>query len=445
MGRKKKTVSNQKAIRISPAAKAAETVTRKYKAGRKYPKSPSKRTKMFSAKEEEATAKWLSEMAERGMGFKPSEFLDFVETVVRRENRKTPFKNNRPSYDWYYKFMSRNSHIVKTRKETPLETCRAKLTKEKTDNWYSKFKIFLTEKGLIDNPGRVWNADETGFSVGSIAGKIIGPNKKSQVPHVAGGHSKQRFTVMFCGAANGQMIPPFIIFPEPKPNGYNPLTGAVKDSAIAYTKKGLMDSATFRIFLEHFNTYAGSERPVVLLFDSVSSHIDMATFEHAKKCGIELYRLLPNATHVMQPLDKDGNVISEDQLKSGLTFDNTMTDHTSPTTAIPEQLATQEKQFTTKEITEDEKMKISFEAFQSVLNTPVREKYERRMKKGYDIQEKSPGFDAYQKLYKKSHLLNSPNEESHPEILSGLELLVVRITQTSVVLVLVQVLVYLPC
>jgi hypothetical protein len=88
---------------------------------------------VFSREEEEAMASYLSEMAERGMGLMPNEFLDFVESVVKREKRKTPFKDSRPSYDWYYKFMERNSHIVKRRKETPLEACRAKLTKEKTD------------------------------------------------------------------------------------------------------------------------------------------------------------------------------------------------------------------------------------------------------------------------------------------------------------------------
>ncbi|XP_056003489.1 uncharacterized protein LOC130049641 [Ostrea edulis] len=429
-------------------------------------------------------AKWLSEMAERGFGLKPGEFLDFVESVVKRENRKTPFKNNRPSYDWYYKFLSRNSHLIKSRKETPLETCRAKLSKEKTDKWYSKFKSFLIEKELVDKPGQIWNADETGFSVGSVAGKVIGPAKKGQVPHLSGGHSKQRFTVMFCGAADGRMIPPFIVFPEPKPKGYNPLSAGLEGGAAAYTKKGWMDSVTFKVFLEHFNTFAGSERPIVLLFDSVSSHIDMKTFEFAKQKGIELYRLLPNATHVMQPLDVgvfgplktrwhqvvrkhtrenpgtpigkdnfaeklkeafllfykpltvinsfrssgiypvDGNIITVDQLKSGLTFESMLTDDSSPTTSGGTS-STQEQISGTKDINEEEKMKIAFEAFQSVLTTPVRDKYEERLREGYDVEGKSPGFDAYRKLHKKSRPSASKirDLQSNMEVPSGLDLL----------------------
>ena len=38
---------------------------------------------------------------------------------------------------------------------------------------------------------------------------------------------------------------------------------------------------------------------------------------------------------------------------------------------------------------EEEKMKIAFEAFQSVLTTPVRDKYEERLREGYDVEGKS--------------------------------------------------------
>ena len=70
------------------------------------------------------------------------------------------------------------------------------------------------------------------------------------------------------------------------------------------TKKGRMNAETYEVFLDHFNKYASQDRPVVLLVDSVSSHISMSAFENAKKNGILLYRIIPNATHLMQPLDK---------------------------------------------------------------------------------------------------------------------------------------------
>ena len=151
-------------------------------------------TTIFSEAEEEKTALWLSEMAQRGLGLRMFEFLDFVEDIVKREKRNTPFKNGRPGKKWYYAFMQRNKHIISSRTETDLEMKRSKVTKEKTDLWYSKFRDFLIENNLIEAPSRIWNADEAGFNMGSNKSKVIGPSRKDlNVPHITSG--KQRLTV----------------------------------------------------------------------------------------------------------------------------------------------------------------------------------------------------------------------------------------------------------
>lgn len=423
---------------------------------------------VFNKSEEEAMAHWLQEMANRGMGLKPAEFLDFIQNIVTTEKKQTKFTNNRPGYDWYYAFMKRNAHIVEIRTETPLETCRAKLTKEKTDKWYASFKNFLLSKGLIDKPNRIWNADETGFSMGSVSGKVIGPIREShpsQVPHLSGGNSKQRLTVMFCGSADGTMMPPYLVYPEPKPRGYNPLTGALYGSDIAYTKKGWMDSSTFEKFLDHFHLYAGTDRPVVLLIDSVSSHISMSAFEQASNKGIELYRLVPNATHLMQPLDVgvfgplkqrwhqvvrahtrsspdapigkhnfaeklkeafllfykpltvinafrssgifpvDGTVISKEQVKPGITFGGLESGTEQPNTecSSDEPVAGPSSQETSGS-------SLALQALESALTTPTKEKYAKRLQEGYDIQGVSPCFDVYKKLVSKTTGLPDTSE-----------------------------------
>lgn len=275
---------------------------------------------VFNVNEEKAMAVWLKEMAERGMGLKPSEFITLVQSIIKKDNRANKFKDGRPGYKWYTLFMKRNSHIVKITPESTLELSRAKVTREVIDKWYSNFRDFLVSKKLLDQPAQLWNADETGFSMASKATRVIGPARgsKTHVPHVTAG--KERLTVMFVGSAAGKMMPPFIIYPEPKPRGYKPLTGALEGSTIEYTKKGWMDASTFSKFIDHFDKHAGEERPVLLLIDSVSSHVDSLVFEKAKSKGIEMYRIVPNATHLMQPLDKgvfgplkkNGMMLSED-------------------------------------------------------------------------------------------------------------------------------------
>ena len=44
-------------------------------------------------------------------------------------------------------------------------------------------------------------------------------------------------------------------------------------------------------------------RPVVLLVDSAEAHIDLHTFELAKKNNIYVFAQLKNFTHLLQPAD----------------------------------------------------------------------------------------------------------------------------------------------
>ena len=71
------------------------------------------------------------------------------------------------------------------------------------------------------------------------------------------------------------------------------------------TDKGWMDAEAFRKFIHHLHTHAVKDSPIVLLIESmhIGSHIYMESFSCAKELRIEIYRLVRNATHVIQPLD----------------------------------------------------------------------------------------------------------------------------------------------
>ena len=48
--------------------------------------------------------------------------------------------------------MGKNSHIISSRNETSLKLKRSKVTKEKTDEWYHKFREFLEPNPRGYNP-----------------------------------------------------------------------------------------------------------------------------------------------------------------------------------------------------------------------------------------------------------------------------------------------------
>ena len=412
---------------------------------------------VFSRAEEEKMATWLAEMARRGMGLQPHEFMDMIGRIVTEEKRVTPFKDGRPGYSWYYAFMARNDHIVGRRKEVPLEYSRSRLTKEQMDRWYHDYREFLVTKQLLDKPASIWNADECGFTMGSKAGTVIGPvrtQKSFQVPHVTGSSSKERLTTMFCCSAAGVIMPPFLVYPRPKPAGCNPLNGALPGTVIEYTKKGWMDALTFVRFIDHFDQHAGTERPVLLILDSVSSHVDMAAFSRAAEKGIELYRLVPNATHLMQPLDKgvfgalktkwhqvtrrhtrdfpgskiskpnfaeklaeafnafyrpltvinsfkatglypvDRSQITVEMLAPGLTYED----------QDPTESADSGSQASTAQasMAQASTAQAALDVYDSVLSTPVRERYKTRVAAGCAATGLSPAYVAYRKLHEKA-------------------------------------------
>ncbi|XP_038063178.1 uncharacterized protein LOC119733886 [Patiria miniata] len=202
---------------------------------------------VHSADEEKNIAHFISEMALRGMGLGPSNVMDLVQNFLQQEKRKTVFHNNRPGYTWYYAFSAR--HGLALRKGSSLEASRAKVTPAKLDEWFSKYKRFMSYRNLLDQPHRIWNADETGFTMGSKTTKVMAPEMSSHpIPQLSGGSLKNRFTVMYCANAEGAMIPPFIIFPNKKPTGYDPLVGATIGAHAEYTDKGWMDASTFSMF-----------------------------------------------------------------------------------------------------------------------------------------------------------------------------------------------------
>lgn len=130
---------------------------------------------VLTTEEENAIANYVCEMALRGMGLGPSDILNLVQSFLKKDKRKNPFKDSRPSYPWYYGFMARHSDILEKRKETLLEASRSKVTKEIVDDWFQKYQAFLSERNLLDKPHKIYNADETGFTMGSKAGVVVGP------------------------------------------------------------------------------------------------------------------------------------------------------------------------------------------------------------------------------------------------------------------------------
>ena len=116
------------------------------------------------------------------------------------------------------------------------------------------------------------------------------------------GH-KGQITIVACGSAVGQIIPPMVIFDAEK------LCHAWTANEVTGTSYGLSDSGWITTPLfegwlsDHFLKYAVSGRPLLLLLDIHSTHYQPEVVHFAKEKNIIMLCLPPHTTHEAQPLD----------------------------------------------------------------------------------------------------------------------------------------------
>ena len=150
---------------------------------------------------------------------------------------------------------------------------------------------------------RIFNYDETNVTDDPGSKTVIVSRGLRRVERKME-HSKSATSIMFCGAADGTFLPPFVVYKAL--NLYRNWTlngppGAIYDNS----KSGWFDQRTFErwffeIFLPNATLLAGEK---VLIGDNLASHFSEEVLRACKEHNIKFLSLLPNATHLLQPLD----------------------------------------------------------------------------------------------------------------------------------------------
>lgn len=234
---------------------------------------------ILSFEEEEALAQWCIEMNYIGYGKTKEQLKDTVKKILDKEGRKVPiFKNNRPGRDWWYLFLRRHPKLTEKKPEN-LQISRAMAcTEEKVMEWFAKFESFLEENN-IHSSAQVANLDETGcpFQPGSSS-KVIVEKGISNCYQVSS-PSKEQITTMVCAFANGNVLPPFHVYPGQRINSQW-TQDSVPEAYFSVTDKGWMETDVFYGWIANrFLKQIPPLRPIVLLLDGHESHIDIQVSE----------------------------------------------------------------------------------------------------------------------------------------------------------------------
>ena len=156
------------------------------------------------------------------------------------------------------------------------------------------------------SPNRIFNADESGFSVCPKTKKVISLTGSKHVYSLSSG-SRQQVTLLACISATGQYLPPSLIYPYKRDPTFNKLEG-FKYAFFNKSDNGWINEGIFLSFLrDTFIPHIEKERiqkPVLLFVDEHTSHKSLEISELCSKNGVILYCLKAHASHLTQPLDQ---------------------------------------------------------------------------------------------------------------------------------------------
>uniref|UniRef100_A0A1B0DJ12 Uncharacterized protein n=1 Tax=Phlebotomus papatasi TaxID=29031 RepID=A0A1B0DJ12_PHLPP len=282
--------------------------TLRYKLSGKIPRGISEHggRQCFLGKEiESEIVEWILQCARRGFPVGRDGLLTTVQQIIEGLPNKGGFKNKRPSVKWFYKFMKRHPEIS-VKKAEYVNRARGSVTEDKIRLWFKDVKKQLEDYDKILNyPERVFNMDETAFTLAPKGEFILGPVGRHV--YMESSHSdKESITTLFAVNAAGVFAPPLTLFK------YDRLPLIAAKSAppnwgIGKSESGWMTGATFyeyigNVFLPFLNE-KNIKRPVIVFLDGHSSHLTLHLSKLCREKGIVLVALYPNATHILQPLD----------------------------------------------------------------------------------------------------------------------------------------------
>ena len=119
-----------------------------------------------------------------------------------------------PGKDWWQRFKKQWPSLTE-RKPQHLSKRRAEAANEATMmSFFDALEKIFKETGLdISNPTnakRLWNCDETAFSMSATSSKLLCKQGISALHEVGGGSGREYTTVHVCCSASGERLPPFV-------------------------------------------------------------------------------------------------------------------------------------------------------------------------------------------------------------------------------------------
>ncbi|XP_055602152.1 uncharacterized protein LOC129750957 isoform X2 [Uranotaenia lowii] len=302
---KAKTLSKRQAAKTYGIPRA----TLQFRLGSKFKGDPRKGKPTVLSNEEEAKiVHHIQQMERKGFPITKPGLLMRIKSFIKENKRETPFRNGIPGRKWYESFMKRHPELSERIPEA-VSQASSRVSENNIREWFSKVYGYLEEHGLtavLNNPSRIFNADETSFVLSPVPKKVIASKGNKNVNFVLRGRSKENITVLFAFSADGNVLPPDVILPL-KRMKRSTIQNYPPEWGLGSSPNGWMDTRNFLLYVKKifvpFLFKHKIELPVIFFVDGHSSHMAYEAAEECLKNKIILVALFPNATHILQPAD----------------------------------------------------------------------------------------------------------------------------------------------
>ena len=208
---------------------------------------------------------------------------------------------------WFYGFISRHSELSHSEPrllKTALGMCKAKAcSMENLSKYFVRLKCTLKKYQLLDRPQFIYNINEKDMQPEYCSHKNYSNSLKRFEVSLSKGNVT---TLIACGNAVGNHIPPYFIFP------YEEFQQKWLSRGITGTggtsKSGGSNSEMFINYLKnHFLKSIPSptaKEPILLIYDGHKKHFSVPLFQWAEEHHIIIFTLPAYTSHILQPLDK---------------------------------------------------------------------------------------------------------------------------------------------
>ena len=259
---------------------------------------------------------WCVLMTKVGCQLQIRKMLPTIVQHILNKKKKKLFPNgNLPTDGWVRNFFRRHTELSNPIPKQPLYL-KGYVTPEVVDKFFTSLEDYLTSEGLTaeefltsENASRIFSCDDRSISLSADKGMSkVSAKKGTRTPRIESGEAELMRTVLWCVSASGKFMKPLILNKGKTPTAYEMRPGLdMKSFNVGCSESGCMTGEIFYTWISDF--FHGElrdsniARPVLLLLDGPSSHLNLDTLYFARDNGILLFCLPPHSSDIMQPLD----------------------------------------------------------------------------------------------------------------------------------------------